>query len=174
MTVPRSGPSSRDDIEAAIRDAFAGVRLGNGVSLNIAELIDDWVAPSIIDPLFGTEPDEDWANIPTAELDRAENIAHFDAEGLRYYLPALMLKLLDDYEPSAMWCIGTISALDQRAPHPLGFLDLLSKKQRWAIALYVKALPDLVQLHPEDAARVSRAFREVWSRELEGQTSASG
>ena len=174
MTVPRPGPPSRNDIEAAIRDAFAGVRLGNGVSLSIAELIDAWAAPAIIDRLFGTEPYEDWASIPMAELDRAETIAHFDAEGLRYYLPALMLKLLDDYEPSEMWCIGTIGALDQRRGHPLGFLDLLSTKQRRAIALYVKALPDLVKLDREDAARVSRAFRDVWSRELEGPSSASG
>lgn len=170
MTGPLSPESSRKEVEAAIRTAFAGVRLGHGVTLSNAELMDDWADPAIVESLLGSEPDEDWASIPADELDRAEAIAHLDAEGLRYYLPALMLHLLDDYQPTEMWSIGTIGALDQRGRHPRGFLELLSTAQRRAIAVYVQALPNLVELGDEDSTRVSRAFRDVWSHELMADT----
>jgi hypothetical protein len=93
-------------------------------------------------------------------------VAHLDPEGLRYYLPALMIHLLDHYDPLQMWCIGTTSALDQRDRHPYGFFEPLTRRQRQAIALYVRALPDLVELDGDDNAIVTRAFRDVWSREL--------
>jgi len=158
--------SSRADIESAVRVAFAGVRLGNGMSLTMAEALDDWVDPSIVDGLRGTEPDDDWTAIGAAELERADAVAHLDAEGLRYYLPALMLLLLHRYEPTEMWCIGTTAALDQRERHPDGFMELLSPAQRRAIALYVRALPALVPLVHDHAAILDRSFRAVWSREL--------
>ena len=156
---------SREAVEAAIRDAFAGVRLGRGNSISMTELIDEWADPAIVERLAGSEPDEDWASISPADLDRAI-VAHFDPEGLRYYLPALMLRLLDDYDPLESWCSGTIGALDQRRGHPQGFLKLLSRTQRRATALYVKALPDLVELSQSDAAILSRALRDVWSQQL--------
>jgi hypothetical protein len=166
VTGSLSHQSTRKEVEDAVRSAFAGVRLGRGVSLTIAELIDEGADPATIDSLLGTEPDEDWASIPVEELERAEAIAHLDAEGLRFYLPALMSHLLDDYQPTAMWSIGTIAALDQRARHPRGFLELLSKKQREAIAIYVRALPELVELRYEDSTRVSRALQDVWADDL--------
>jgi hypothetical protein len=158
--------ASRTDVESAVRAAFEGVRLGYGISLSMAEAIDDSVDPSTIERLRGTEPDEDWTALARDELQRADSVAHLDAEGLRYYLPALMLHLLDRYEPGEMWCIGTTAALDQREHHPPGFLELLSPAQRRAVALYVQALPTLVPLVHDDAAILERAFRAVWSREL--------
>lgn len=163
----------RIEVEAEIRACFAGVRLGRGVSLSVAELIDEWADPAIVESLIGMEPDEDWADIPAAELERADCIAHLDAEGLRYYLPALMIWLLDHYAAAKgpdlvadMAVIGTISALDQRDRHPTGFLELLTPQQRRAIALYVRALPELVELDHQDAARLARAWRDIWSREI--------
>ena len=160
------GRASRADVESALRSAFGGVRLGRGISLSMAEAIDDWVDQSIVEGLRGTESDEDWTAIDPRELERAESIAHLDPEGLRFYLPALMLLLLNRYEPTEMWCIGTTAALDQRQPHPDGFLEFLSPEQRRAVALYVQALPGLVPLEHDDAAILDRSFRATWSREL--------
>lgn len=163
----------RSVVEAEIRAAFGGVRLGRGVSLSVAELIDEWADPALVESLIGREPDEDWADITAAELERADCIAHLDAEGLRYYLPALMLWLLDHYDEAQsgylkgdMAVIGTISTLDQRDRHPFGFLELLTPHQRRAVARYVRALPELVELGHEDGARMARAWRDVWSREV--------
>lgn len=114
------------------------------------------------------EVTDDWAAVPMEELDR-DNIAHLDAEGLRYYLPAFMLRLLDSYvDGSEMWEIGTIGALEQRDHHPFGFLKLLTPRQRRAIALYVRALPEFVELDTEDTTLLARALRDVWAPHLAG------
>lgn len=163
---------SRLELEATIRDAFDGVHLGRGISLRQAEVIDDYgrgVTDAEFEALPAREVTHDWAAVPPEELE-SENIAHLDAEGLRYYLPAFMLRLLDsDVDDGEMWRIGTIGALDQRDRHPRGFLELLTPRQRRAIALYVRALPELVELDAEDTKRLARAFRDVWSQHLGGE-----
>jgi hypothetical protein len=156
-------------VEATLRDAFAGVRLGGGTSLRQAEVIDNYGAGAT-DAEFAALPDhevtDDWSAVDDEELD-SDNIAHLDPEGLRYYLPAFMLRLLNSDDPHMeMWAIGTIGALGQRDRHPRGFLELLTQPQRRAIALYVHALPELVELDFEDATTIARAFDNVWSRFL--------
>ena len=74
-----------------------------------------------------------------------------------------MLRLLRDYNDLEMWCIGTISALAQEDRHPRGFIELLTPEQRNAIALYVKELPNLVELDKHDRPATIRAYRDVWS-----------
>lgn len=157
-----------EDLEAAIHAAFAGVKLGRGISLRQAEAIDrrQAMTGAVFDGLSPREVTDDWAAVPSDELDR-DNIAHLDADGLRYYLPAFMLRLLGpDVDTSDMASIGTIFALDQRERHPPDFLELLSPEQRRTLARYVVGLPSLVELDHEDRTRLSRAFRDVWSRDL--------
>ena len=163
-------------VEAAIREAFAGVRLGSGVSLREAQAVDTFTAglsERELAALPHPELTDDWAAVPHEELER-DCTAYLDAEGLRYYLPAFMLWLLDRYNDDELRLspgpdlavIGTIMSLDQRERHPLGFFELLSPGQRRAIGLYVRALPDLVDLNYEDAAKMARAWRDVWSHEI--------
>jgi hypothetical protein len=166
----------RDDIEDSIRSAFANVRLRSGVSLRQAESIDDTIFG--LEPAYvGRETDEvieDWARVPESELLR-DNIAHLDADGLRYYLPALMLWLLDHYDEdrwlsgSDMTAIGTISAIapDQTfARRRWAIYDSFTAEQRTAIASYVEALPRLVRLDHEDAKRIGRSMNHYWRRFL--------
>ena len=163
------GSESRLAVVAGIREAFRGVVLGGGVSLQQAELIDEW-NDTLTEAEFAAIPDleetDDWTAVSAAELEM-DYIAHLDAEGLRYYLPAFMLYLLDHYNGGEMWAIGTVMALDQRRRHPPGFLDLLDPMQRQAIARYFQALPSLVELDREDSRILERAFRKVWARYLE-------
>lgn len=162
--------STRAELELIVRNAFAGVRLGQGITLRRAGLLDTWDgdAPNFIDRVpDGGETLDDWAAVPPVDLE-SNHIAHLDAEGLRFYLPALLLRLLSHYgDGSEMWTIGTIRALDQRRRHPRGFLELLTDKQRRAIAVYVRTLPQLVDLAAEDASTISRALRDVWSPYLD-------
>ena len=75
------------------------MRLGSGVSLRQAAAIDDYMegyTQATFDALPEDEVTDDWALIPEDEL-RTDNVPHLDADGLRYYLPALMLWLLDHY-----------------------------------------------------------------------------
>ena len=119
---------------------------------------------------------DDWTRVPESELLR-DNAAHLDAEGLRYYLPALMLWLLDHYHEDGwltrdgvlMTTIGTIMAL---APEPQfdesmwRFYEIFTAAQRTAIASYLDALPRLVELDSEDAKTVARSIDHYWAQFL--------
>ena len=170
------GHVERDDIQEAIQTAFAKVRLRSGVSLRQAESIDDTIFG--LEPTYaGREPDEitdDWMRVPESELLR-DNIAHLDADGLRYYLPALMLWLLDHYDEdrwlsgSDMTAIGTMGAIapeQQFATSLWVMYDTFTAEQRTAIASYVEALPRLVRLDHQDATRVARSMDDYWRRFL--------
>jgi len=166
-------------IEAIIRSAFAGVRLGSGVSLRQAQAIDKTIF-GIESPNFDVLPlgeiTEDWTQVPDEEL-LGDCIAHLDAEGLRYYLPALMLWLLDHYDEDGLFveghdmtAIGTIFELapprEFARPSEAIYDEFFTDEQRRAIALYVEGLPALVHLDYEDEASVTRAIDRYWSRFL--------
>jgi hypothetical protein len=168
-------------LEDLIRDAFAGVSLGAGVSLRQAAAIDvyfeGWTQAQF-DRLPESEVTHDWTEIPDDEL-RRDNVAHLDPEGLRYYLPALMLWLLEHYNnaderlldsDAEMSVIGTIYALapgkDFRE-HQYGIYDaFFTEQQRCAIAAYVATLPGLVELGWEDTALLERSLRDYWGQFL--------
>jgi hypothetical protein len=170
----------REDIEGKIRAAFAGIRLGSGVSLRQAEAIDRTIF-GIETPDFGRLPlgevTDDWTLIPEDELLR-DNIAHLDGEGLRYYLPALLLWTLEHYDDedrlftdgADMTVIGTMSAIapysDFRKTYEDVFETWFTDPQRRAIAALVEALHRLVHLDWEDSTRVTRALERYWSRYL--------
>jgi hypothetical protein len=174
----------RDEIEAAIRSAFAGVRLGSGTSLRQAQVIDDYgrgVTEAAFEALPQSEVTDDWTRVPESELLR-DNVAHLDAEGLRFYLPALMLWLLDHYDDPdlvrmpglgpLMTPIGTVMAL---APGSMTEeenrfrFEIFTEAQLAATAAYVEALPRLVALDQEDATRIARSIRDYWGQFLPRQ-----
>src|SRR6266511_990932 len=168
----------RDEIKEAIRSAFADVRLGSGFSLRQAQAIDGTIFGH--EPWHGgPHPDEiidDWTRVPESELLR-DNIAHLDADGLHYYLPALMLWLLDHYndedrlftDGAEMTAIGTMMAL---APPPMfagnyrDAYDSFSAEQKAAIASYVEALPRLVNLDYGDATEIEASLDDYWAQFL--------
>jgi hypothetical protein len=171
------GTVEREDVEAAIRTAFAGVRLGMGISLQQARLLDDHA--ELTEAEFAAIPrqetTDDWTRIEESEL-LCDALGHLDAGGLRYYLPALMLWLLDHYNDDLIWggdaemtVIGTMAVL---APYAVeaGWhwesFESFTPKQRAAIAKYVEALPRLVNLEAEDRTRVGRSIERYWSRFL--------
>ena len=139
------GHVGRHQVERAIRNAFAGATLGRGVSLRQAEAIDAGTLETDEDlrTVRAGEVVDDWSRVARAELDR-DCVAHLDAEGLRYYLPALMLSLLDDYDHTSMRVIGTLAALYPKAASlksDVELYDALTLEQRKAVALFLTALP---------------------------------
>jgi hypothetical protein len=169
----------RDEIESAIRSAFADVRLGSGISLRQAQAIDVSIF-GVETPNFGALPrsevTDDWTRVPEEELLR-DCIAHLDADGLRYYLPTLMLWLLDHYDDddrlfrddADLTLIGTIGALapdSQFAASHWRIYDGFTAEQRTAIASYLESLPLHVDLDYRDAADVARSLEEYWAQFL--------
>jgi hypothetical protein len=160
-------------ITACIHKAFAGVVLGDGVSLRQSIVIDNYgegYTDKEFEEIKLSEVVNDWTQIPKDELMEAECIAHFDAGGFRYYIPALMLSLIEKFDNSSMRVIGTIMSLspkpDRMWTYCMVQYSLLSYDQKQAIAKFLIALPDLVTLDAEDKAMVERAIRNYWSEFL--------
>jgi hypothetical protein len=160
-------------LEQQIRDAFAGVTLGSGISLRQSAAIENYLKGMTKDQyarLPKSDVTTDWSAIPETEFSHVV-VPHLDAEGLRYYLPALMLWLLDNYDngdfgSEGLPIIGTVWAL---APHldlhpelSLARLEIFTEAQRGAIASFVEALPIVVDLHRDDAKTIDHWFNAYW------------
>jgi hypothetical protein len=167
----------RSAIESDIRTAFRGVALGRGLSLKQAQLADNFGNASQKTPSAfpaGPEVTDDWSRVSLDELER-NCVAHLDALGFRYYVPALMLSVLDHYDSSSMRVIGTLGGLypkkgDEWEYHMHRY-SLFSPEQKAAIAQFLAELPKLVELGFEDQKVVERALRNYWGEYL--KTSAS-
>jgi hypothetical protein len=158
-------------IVAEIEAAFAGVQLDGGISLKQTQVIDNYgrdCTSEQFTALPRSEVTDDWKRIPVSMLDEADSLAHLDDRGVKYYIPALMLRLLDNYDPGSMMTIGTLSILYPRTESGEYVLSLLTDPQKRAIARFMKELPMLVGLEGEDITIVDRAFRNYWSKFLGG------
>src|SRR5688500_17196676 len=75
-----------------IREAFAGVKLGNGIGLQEAQGIDDYADKETCARYRAGDEKEDWTRIPAEELSRCNSsLSFFDAEGMRFHLPAFLV-----------------------------------------------------------------------------------
>jgi hypothetical protein len=163
----------RRAVESEIRTAFRGVTLGRGISLRQAQLADgfqDTVRNAHFASPAHQEITDDWSRVPLDELER-DCIAHLDALGFRYYIPALMLSVLNHYESSSMRVIGTLTGLypkkDDSWEYDMHRYSLLNLVQKTAIARFLAATPKLVELNSEDQKVVERALRNYWGEYLQ-------
>jgi hypothetical protein len=163
----------RRTIESEIQMAFRGITLGEGVSLRQAQSADQprngVYNPRSASPLPG-EIVDDWSQVTLDELE-SDCIAHLDAAGFRYYIPALMLSVLDHYDSGSMRVIGTLSSLypkkDPTWEYDMIRYSLLNHQQKTAIAQFLEALPKLVELGSEHQKVVPRALRNHWGEYLQ-------
>lgn len=160
------------EVTAAVVTAFNGVSLGGGCSLRSAEEADHWGRPPFTNPEAFPDVDivNDWAALSIETLDHFPYLAHMDAEGFRYYIPAFMLSLIADYEPSSMRVICTLSALypkrDGLWDYHISLYSLLNREQCIAIAHYLQELPSLIGFDYGEQKSNERALRNYWHQFL--------
>jgi hypothetical protein len=117
---------------------------------------------------------DDWSQIATDELEsESDGIAHLDAFGFCYYIPALMVSVLNHYESSSMRVVGTLGGLypkkDNRWEYKLNRYSLLNPAQKTPIARFLAALAKLVELGFQDQKIVPRALRNYWGEYLQNK-----
>lgn len=156
-----------EDIRQNIITAFKGVKLDGGVSLKQARAIDDYcedITPKQFDSLQNLDITDDWQAIPNTDLNNEPCIAHLDAKGFKYYIPRLMLSVLDGYDDS-MRVIGTLSALyptkDFWEYHMERYSEL-NTEQKETIAQFVAAIPSILMLDNEGKTSMERALKNYW------------
>jgi hypothetical protein len=150
----------RTRVEVAIKRAFLGVSLGDGTSLRRAQM----AGGRKNETPKQKEITDNWCGISLDELER-DSVANLDAQGFRYYIPALMLSLLEHYDASSMRVIGTLSGLYPKKDaweYHMHRYSLLDTPQKMAIARFLTELPKLVALDSEDQRAAKRALRNFW------------
>jgi hypothetical protein len=79
-----------------IRDAFRGVTLGDGVGLFQGQGLDEYADPQTVAAYRAQDQKQDWSGIPVANLNRCHtSLSFFDAEGMRFHLPAYLIADLE-------------------------------------------------------------------------------
>ncbi|MEO7100648.1 MAG: DUF6714 family protein [Luteolibacter sp.] len=81
-----------------IRKAFAGVKLGNGIGMREANGIDDRENEETLAKLRESDEKENWEAFPSDQLQsHFWSPPYFDAEGMRFHLPAYLISELRGY-----------------------------------------------------------------------------
>ncbi|NJR42201.1 MAG: hypothetical protein HC767_05635 [Akkermansiaceae bacterium] len=133
-----SDVSERGQLCSIIRAAFEGVKLGDGVGLYQAQGIDDHESDEACSIFRERDEKDDWTRITSEDLNNCySSLSFFDAEGMRFYLPAYLLAdlngeykfdLIDEF---TNWC-------DYKKEQ----YSLLSDIQRDAVSRYLRFIQD--------------------------------
>ena len=123
-----------------IREAFAGVNLGNGVGLNQAQGLDDYEDAAACARYREGDEKDDWSRIPVAELNRCySSLSFFDAEGMRFHLPAyLIADIQGTYDFGMAFCLSHSTDFDRYDR----YFGLLSSAQRGAVRAFLLHILD--------------------------------
>jgi hypothetical protein len=75
-----------------IREAFLGVTLGNGVGLRQGRGLDGYANQETLARLRLQDEQDNWPRIPPEDLNHfSDAVSFFDAEGMRFHLPAYLI-----------------------------------------------------------------------------------
>jgi hypothetical protein len=142
----------------AIETAFAGVALGGGVGLSEAGGLDDYADAATLAAYRANDEKDDWRCIPVEALNHFNgSLSFFDAEGMRFHLPAFLLAdLRGDYGFGLTFCLTHL------ADHCLTQFALLSSAQRAAVRAFLLHIMDdpNEEFHRAD---IIRALDDYWT-----------
>lgn len=155
--------SSSDDAKRVaniIRAAFAGVTLGDGIGLRQANGLDDYADPRTLASLRQQDEKHDWQAISFEDLDRFYcSLPFFDAEGMRFHLPAYLVADLAGalLTVDIIFHLVSVSGVESR-------FDNLSAAQRNAVREYL--LLRLSEGDREfDRSMIEAALSDFWRAE---------
>ncbi len=152
---------SLDSVKSSIRAAFDGVTLGDGVGLWQGQAIDDYEGEDAEASARARDIKHDWSAIPSQDLRRCESsLSFFDADGMRFHIPAFMIAELDDHLD--VGCLYTLTSVYD--DYSLGQLSGLSDGQRAAIVDFLRFMVQEDEDALSDAAKIQRAIDEYWTR----------
>ena len=148
-------------IAEQIRAAFAGVTLGNGVGMQESRGKDDYEDHETLAKYRSYDEKDDWQRIPLSELNRASGgLCFFDAEGMRFHLPAyLIADLRGEYN------FGMAFNLTHLSDYSASQFELLNGTQRDAVRaflLHIREDPD----YEFDRDDIDRALASYWTDKI--------
>ena len=148
------------EVQALIKDAFFDVTLGSGVGLREAQGLDDFADEATCASYRAGDEKDDWRRISIEELNACySSLSFFDAEGMRFHLPAYLLADLNGtYLQDLSFQLAYLNnySIDQYAS--------LSVKQRQAVRAYLLFILD-DDSHAFSHQHIRRALDEYWINE---------
>jgi hypothetical protein len=151
------------EVVRSIRDAFRGIKLEDGVSLNMTEYNDSGGSAEHFRQLAADDERDDWQAIDDKTLEKFTVTFSFtDWKGFRFYLPAYMIYALTHPESTAGIGDSTIFHLDPSSISKLygKTLDtILSKQQLKAVVQFLEYCADDSDHH--DAKVANRRLRRM-------------
>lgn len=143
---------------AMIEKAFAGVTLGEGVGLLQARGLDDYADEPTLKALRAEDEKEDWHHISEESLQYFhDTLSFFDAEGMRFHLPAFLLwDLQTSFSPFVVYSLTNTSSYSQKK------FSLLSPSQRAAVRTYLLHILEDPEYRFEHE-NIRRALVEYWT-----------
>ena len=143
-----------EQLKEKIRVAFTSVRLGSGVGLREAQAIDDYANDETRAKYRETDEKDDWQAIGTTELNEcSSSLSFFDAEGMRFHLPAYLIADLNGNYGFGM-AYHLIQCPDER-------FSLLSATQAKVLREYLCFIEDEPD-YAFDREHIRRALDEYW------------
>ncbi|MEO0725819.1 MAG: DUF6714 family protein [Bacteroidota bacterium] len=148
-----------------IHKAFAGVKLGQGVSLHETIIIDDYGGMKARQQARAGDEKMDWTKlVDDPELKSVYGIggiSFFDAEGLRFHLPAYMcLALNSQYEDVTEGLIFTLISYDKYNQERFSTLNDQQRGAIIAFLIYLRKFEGNVYAYYEP--KITKALAEYW------------
>lgn len=151
---------TKESVVLKIRDAFRGVTLGNGVGL-LQGQAKDGGRKGLEERL--RDEKLDWTRLHVNELNKcSSSLSFFDAEGMRFHLPAFLIAELDGSLDRA----SPVFHLTDLSDYSKSQLSMLSVAQRKAVREFLllrRADPE----HEYDWPEIEKALTTYWRREEE-------
>jgi hypothetical protein len=146
-----------EQLKLAIRGAFAGVTLGTGIGLQEAQCIDDGKNDKTRAACREQDEKENWGALPAEHLDRCNSsLFYFDAEGMRFHLPAYLVAALDGaFGFDLPYTLATAVPDDDR-------FTLLDTAQRETVREFLRFFRDEPD-HAADRVLIQQALAAYWA-----------
>ena len=145
-------------VRDAISTAFLGVTLGKGLGLGEAQGLDGYEDEAARAARRRQDEKDDWRLIRPADLNRCNSsLSFFDAEGMRFHLPAFLVADLD-----GVYEFGMAFHLTHLDSHGIGQFSLLTTEQRAAVRMYLQHISTEEEYAFERPA-ILRALVEYWT-----------
>ena len=143
-------------LKMTIANAFKGVTLGDGIGLWEAQAIDDYETDFVRAENRRSDEKFDWQAISRDDLNRCySSLCFFDADGMRFHLPAFVLAEIDGAFDQLVF---HLTDLDD---YKLAKLVSLSDRQKSAIALFLEWCLDSDRYEYEHQS-ISVALEGFW------------
>ncbi len=151
--------AERERVVELVRSAFADVRLGDGIGLRQAQGLDDYETRETVEAYREADEKDRWSAIPAKDLERcSSSLSFFDAEGMRFHLPAY---LVAELEGTIFHCVVfPLIDLDEYRMKQYG---LLSAAQRHAVCEFLSLLVEDPEFEFE-RKRIERAIADFWGK----------